>query len=70
MEQLGAQFNVSTARSLSEVMHPHTAWRVMGGLMALRFDHAILRSEYNLQDHDFPQERIQMKLLWGWSYDV
>jgi carboxypeptidase C (cathepsin A) len=51
---------VSTARSLSEVMHRNTALRVMVANGYYDLITPFFDSEYTFARHDFPQERIQM----------
>ncbi len=51
---------VSTARSLSEVMHRNTALKVMVANGYYDLITPFFDSEYTFARHDFPQERIQM----------
>jgi carboxypeptidase C (cathepsin A) len=51
---------VSTARSLSEVMHRNTALKVMVANGYYDLITPFFDSEYTFARHDFPQDRIQM----------
>lgn len=52
---------VSTARSLSEVMHRNTALKVMVANGYYDLITPFFDAEYTFARHDFPQERIEMK---------
>ncbi|MAL15987.1 MAG: peptidase S10 [Algoriphagus sp.] len=52
---------VSTARSLSEVMHRNTALKVMVANGYYDLITPFFDAEYTFARHNFPQERIQMK---------
>lgn len=52
---------VSTARSLSEVMHRNTAMKVMVANGYYDLITPFFDAEYTFSRHDFPQDRIEMK---------